>query len=180
MPARTQPLSHFALMQSLNDLATQLGRDKWDEERAVVDAVYSDLQAGRPSFLTAVTSVWTEPYLKLEFTHDDGTVFKVTHGDGYTEVVGGGVHYRGYLDTSSLIDVLVGALHGQVNYLRHSRFGYVVADYFEVIGREGERLGHGQGLAGVARVVLRSVPMVPESVRRTRVNFDSTPAITVD
>jgi hypothetical protein len=59
------------------------------------------------------------------------------------------------------------------------RWGYKVADYFEVAGREGQRLGHAHGLAGAVPFLLRSIPLLPESVCRTRVTFAGTPAIAV-
>jgi hypothetical protein len=81
-------------------------------------------------------------YLELEFTHDDGTILNVLHGDGYTRITGGGMDYRGYLDTYSLIDVAVGASHGPTTYVKLARDERAAADYFEVVRREGELPGY--------------------------------------
>jgi hypothetical protein len=135
------------------------------------------LQEEHPPFLAETTGEWNEPYLILQLTHEDGTVLKVTHGDGYTAILGAGVNYHGYLDTPRLIDVLLGALRGRTSYVHRSRFGYKVADYFEVVGLEGQRIGYGlHGVAGAVPFLLGSIPLLPESARRTRVSFAATPA----
>jgi len=171
-------MSHFAPMQPLQDLAAQLREgDEWGDERSVVDAVCIELQAEHPPFLTEATGEWREPYLNLEFTHDDGTIVKVSHGDGYTAVGGGSMSYRSYLDTTCLIDVLIGALRGRMTYVHHSRFGYRVGDYFEIVGREGQPCGYSRRGLDAVPFLLRSIPLIPESVHRTRVTFVGTPAV---
>lgn len=89
------------------------------------------------------------------------------------------MNFQGYLDTACAIDVMIGAVRGQVTYVLHTRFRQIVADYFEVVGREGQRLGYSKGIAGVLPLLLKAMPLLPESVGRTRINFDGTPAITV-
>jgi hypothetical protein len=165
---------------TLDDLAAQLATSHgWDDEHSVVDAVATEIATAPPLCLTEATGEWKEPYLHLELIHRDGTVIKLTHGDGYTAVVGGGVNYQGYLDTACAIDVMIGAVRGQLTYVLHTRYGQTVADYFEVVGREGQRLGYGKGIAGVLPFLLKAIPLLPESVGRKRISFDGTPAITV-
>ena len=168
-----------AVQSSLENVAALFGKDdEWEDERVLVEAVNRELRADWPTLLKAASGAWEDPYLALAFTHDDGTVISVTQGDGYTAVVGGGVDYKGYLDTSSLIDVLRGALRGRTSYVRQTRFGFMAGDYFEVVGREGERLGlSSQGIAGALPFILRLIPLAPTSVRRARISFESTPAV---
>jgi hypothetical protein len=164
---------------TLDDLAAQLATsDEWEEERATAHALASEIATNPPSSLTEAAGEWKEPYLHLRLVHRDGTVIRVTHGDGYTAVVGGGVNYQGYLDTAYTIDVMVGAVRGRITYVRHTRFGQEVADYFEVVGREGQRLGYGKGIAGVLPFLFKAIPLLPEAVARKRISFDGTPAIT--
>jgi hypothetical protein len=165
----------------LSDLSIELGGDLWADERTVVDAVVAEAQARPPAFLAEATGEWKEPFLTLRFTHGDGTVVEVTHGDGYTAVVGGGIDYHDYLDTSSAVDVLKGALRGRMTYVEHLRFGRKVAEYFEIDGQKG-RLGYsrrGSSVTPIAQFVLRSIPGLPETVRKTRVGFDTFRARTV-
>jgi hypothetical protein len=158
-------------VRSLSEVAAELGVNQ-DEERSVVEALRNALQEQHPPFLAEATGAWNEPYLSLQLAHGDGTVLDVTHGDGYTAISGAAVNYEGYLDAPRLIDVLVGALRGGTTYVHRSRFGYKVADYFEVVGLEGQRIGYGvHGIAGVVPFVLRSIPLLPESRGRTRVSF---------
>jgi hypothetical protein len=78
-----------------------LGKDELrQEEHAVVEGVQRKLLVS-PSSLAAVSARWEDPYLRLSFSHKDGTVLTVTHGDGYTEITAGTVEYKGYLDPSS-------------------------------------------------------------------------------
>lgn len=165
-------------MVPLTDLAAQLGADLWDDERAVVDSVVAEVQEQPPAFLVEATGEWKEPFLMLRFVHRDGTVVEVTQGDGYTGVVGGGIDYSDYLDTASAIDVLKGALRSRMTYVEHLRFGRKVAEYFEIEGHEG-RLGYsrrGLIVTPLPQWILRSIPGLPETVRRTRVGFDTSRA----
>jgi hypothetical protein len=165
----------------LSDLSIELGGDLWPDERRVLDAVVAEAQARPPAFLAEATGEWKEPYLTLRFTHGDGTVVEVTHGDGYTAVVGGGIDYHDYLDTSSAIAVLKGALRGRMTYVEHLRLGRKVAEYFEIDGKEG-RLGdsrRGLSVTPIAQFVLRSIPGLHEAMRKTRVGFDTSQARTI-
>lgn len=165
-------------MQPLDHLRVKLmatGED-CDDARAVVEALHAELRRRRPRFLADARGKWSDPYLTLELVHADGTVLTVTHGDGYTAVVGAGVNYHSYLDEPSLIAVLVGALRGDVTYVCHSRFGLKAAEYFELRSCTRERVGRRAGLVGGLQFLLGLIPMVPKSVRRTRVTFEATPA----
>ena len=165
-------------MVPLSDLSIELGGDLWPDERTVVDAVVAEAQARPPAFLAEVTGEWKEPYLTLRFVHDDGTVVEVTHGDGYTAVVGGGIDYHDYLDTASAIDVLKSALRGRMTYVEHLRFGRKVAEYFEIDGQE-HQLGYSRRGLPLAQFVLGSIPGLPETIRKTRVGFDTARARTI-
>lgn len=168
-------------MASLSDLSTELRGEMWADERTIVDAVVAEMQASPPAYLAEATGEWREPFLKLRFMHGDGTVVEVTHGDGYTAVVVGGIDYHDYLDTPSAIDVLRSALRGRLTYVEHLRFGRKVAEYFEIDG-QGGRLGYSRSgfiVTSLARFVLRSIPGLPETVRKTRVGFDTPRACTV-
>jgi hypothetical protein len=167
-------------VQPIDDLAAKLpDAEEWDE-RTVVVALRAGLESNHPRFLASARAAWSAPYLELELTHDDGTILTVVHGDGYTALTGGGMEYRGYLDTSSLIDVLVGALRGQTTYVKLARDERAVADYFEVAGREGERLGYSsEGLVGAAAVLLLPAPPSPNAKQTLHLSFDTTPAIKV-
>jgi hypothetical protein len=164
---------------TLDDLAAQLATSEWEDERIFADALATEIATNPPPCLTEATGEWKEPYLHLRLVHRDGTVIEVTHGDGYTAVVGGGVNYQGALDTACAIDVIVGAVRGRTTYVHYTRFGQRVADYFEVSGREGQRLGYAKGIAGVLPLLFRVIPLLPETVGRTRISFVSTPAVTV-
>ena len=159
-------------VQSLADLEASLSvhDDLWDE-RAVLNALVRELQAA-PPFLEAATGEWDDPYLVLSFTHNDGALLQIRHGDGYTAIDGAGLAYKGYLDSASLIDVLRGALFGGTSHVRRTRAGRTVGEYFEVVGREGERLGLSSALGPTS--LLRLVPVLPESTRRTRISFQNT------
>jgi hypothetical protein len=91
------------------------------------------------------------------------------------------VDYHDYLDTSSAIDVLRSALRGQMTYVEHLRFGRKVAEYFEIDGQEGRLAYSRRGflVTPLAQFVLRSIPGLPETVRRTRVGFDMSRARSV-
>jgi len=178
------PMSHFVPMQSLDDLAAQLrNQEAWDDELVILEAVTTELHELHPRFLAEATGEWKgepeEGYLVLAFTHDDGTVINVVHGDGFTAIQGGSVNYRGWLDTSALIDALTALLRGRLVYACHSRLGRTLADYFELVGHEGQRLGFPRRGLALRPWFLRSIPLLPVTVRRVRLSFDDTPAISV-
>ena len=165
-------------MQSLARLAAQLTTEyEFDEERAVVEAVDRQVQAA-PPFLTSATGELDDRYVRLIFTHNDGSALNVTHGDGYTAIAIGGVDYKGFLDTPSLIDVLGGALLGGTSHVRRTRLGRTVGEYFQVAGQDGERLGL-SGELGVVPFILRRVPLLPESLHRTGITFAASPAVAI-
>jgi hypothetical protein len=162
-------------VESFADVAALLGKeDELREEHAVVEGVQRELLVS-PSSLAAASASWDEPYLRLSFSHKDGTVLTVTHGDGYTEISAGSVEYKGYLDPSSLVNVLAGAFCGQVDHVQQTRFGRQVGDYFELVGEE-RRLGYSQQL-GAAPLLLSLLPFASEATHRTRLSFRSTPAL---
>src|SRR5262249_5298240 len=171
-----EPRGDTSAVQPIDDLAAGLpDAEEWDE-RTVVAAVRAALESDHPCFLVSARGAWSAPYLELEFTHDDGTILKLVHGDGYTALTGGGLEYRGYLDTSSLIDVLVGVLRGQATYVKLGRGERTVADYFEVASRGGERLGPSRrGLVGA--VLLLPASLSPTAKQTLHLSFDTTPAI---
>jgi hypothetical protein len=167
-------------MQSLHGLAAELaGVEEWDE-RTVVDALRHELESDSPRFLADARGAWEAPYLDLEFIHEDGTTLKVIHGDGYTALRGGEMDYRGYLETSSLIDVLVGAFRGETMYVALTRDEHAVVTYFEVAGRTGQRLGYVRGgTPARAAALLEPVAVAPNAKTTLRLSFVSTPAIRV-
>ena len=162
-------------MESFADVAALLGTDdELRQEHAVVEGVQRELLVS-PSLLAAASARWDDPYLRLGFSHKDGTVLTVTHGDGYTEITAGSVEYKGYLDPSSLVEVLAGAFRGQVDHVRQTRFGYQVGEYFELVGEE-RRLGYSRQL-GAAPFLLSLLPFAPKATHRRRLSFESTPAL---
>ncbi len=162
-------------METFADVAALLGKDdELQQEHAVVEGVQRELQVS-PSSLAAASATWEDPYLRLSFTHKDGTVLTVTHGDGYTEITAGNVEYKGYLDPSSLVEVLAGAFCGRVDHVEQTRFGYQVGEYFELVGEE-RRLGFSR-TPGVATFFLGRLPLASESIHRWRLSFESTPAV---
>jgi hypothetical protein len=166
-------------VQSLANLRAQFATDEeLRDERAILDAVNRELQAA-PPFLATATGEWDDPYLTLCFKHKDGTALRVTQGDGYTAVGGKGLDYKGYLETADLIEVLKGALVGGTTYVRQTRAGHTIGEYFETVGREGQRLGVSRPL-GTLPVFLRLAPFMPESRRSTRISFQSAPGFTFD
>lgn len=155
-------------MASLDHLAASLRAvDGRDEELSIIEALTEELRAA-PRVVLSATGEWNDPYLTLQITRYDGAQVRVTHGDGYTEVATAGVEYQGYLNARSLIQVITGALHGRTTYVRHTRLGLDMRHYFEVAGRHGERLGAGQAQLGLVPLLLRLMPLPPESVQRTR------------
>jgi len=165
---------------TLDDLAAQLATwPEWDDEQSLVNAVATEIATNRPLYLAEAIGEWKEWYFQLTFMHRDSIEITVTHGDGYTAVVGGGVSYHGYLDDAEAVDVIVAALRGQLTYVVHTRFGIDVADYFEVVGGEAHRLGYHKGMAGLLPSLIKAVPLLPESVSRKRISFAESPAITL-
>ncbi len=154
------------------------GDDEWADERSVLRGARAALADQRPACLVDVRAEWSAPYLSLTFVHDDGTVLEISDGDGYTAIVGGAVNFHGYLPPPDLIAVIRAALTGGLTYVRCERLGLKVADYFEVVDRGDEQLGRGSyGIAGFPGALLGKLPLLPESVRRIRVDFDRRPAL---
>jgi len=144
--------------------------DEWSDAFAVVTRFQRAIEVSKPANLLGVTGRWNDPYLELRLAHTDGTDIAVVHGDGYTEITGGPLAYRHYLDTEELVAVLTAALVGSLRYVRRDRFGRLVDSYFTVAGVD-RRLGADSLNPG------RVVAWLPGTDRRIRVTFTDVSAV---
>jgi hypothetical protein len=144
--------------------------DEWSDAFEVVTRFQQAIEVSKPAYLLDVTGQWNEPYLQLRLAHADGTDIAVVHGDGYTEITGGPLDYRHYLDTEELVAVLTAALVGSLRYVRRDRFGRLVDSYFTVAGVD-RRLGADSLNLG------RMVAWLPGTDRRIRVAFSDVSAL---
>jgi hypothetical protein len=144
--------------------------EEWSDALEVVTRLQRAIDVLKPAFLVDVTGQWDDPYLQLRLAHADGTDIAVVHGDGYTQITGGQLDYRHFLDTDELVAVLTAALVGSLRYVRRERFGRLVDSYFRVVGGD-RRLGADSLNPG------RMVAWLPGTDRRIRVAFSEASAL---
>ena len=141
------------------------------DARDLLSAVREELTGQPPARLRDVRVESGDRFVSLTFVHEDGTELEISDGDGYTAIVGGEVNYHGYIDIWELIALVTALLGPGVTYIRHARLGYKVADYFDV-DEANRRIGRNSyGIAGLPGKLLGALPLLPEQVRRTRIQF---------